>query len=80
MYINKKIGSGNNASASNNGNNQIETPGAGALTASAQERRAACIALLLQWRGVKLPSSEEKERIQMDATDRVSSSLNEMYN
>lgn len=64
-------GSGSSITCSNNGNNQTEATGSGALTASAQERRAACIALLLQWRGVRLPSSDEKERIQMDALDRV---------
>lgn len=37
---------------------------------SAQERRAACVMLLLQWRGVPL-SNGDKEKISLTAVDQV---------
>jgi ankyrin repeat and IBR domain-containing protein 1 len=37
---------------------------------SAQERRAACVMLLLQWRGVSL-SNGDKEKISLTAIDQV---------
>jgi len=37
---------------------------------SAQERRAACVALILQWRGVPL-NSGGRERIDLQAQDQV---------
>ncbi|XP_039298971.1 uncharacterized protein LOC111051560 isoform X2 [Nilaparvata lugens] len=37
-------------------------------TFSSQERRAACVALLLQWRGCQL-STGEREKVQVDAQD-----------
>jgi len=37
---------------------------------SAQERRAACVMLLLQWRGVSL-SNGDKEKISLTAVDQV---------
>jgi hypothetical protein len=37
---------------------------------SAQERRAACVALLLQWRGVPL-NSGGRERVDLQAQDQV---------
>jgi hypothetical protein len=37
---------------------------------SAQERRAACVTLLLQWRGVPL-SNGDKEKISLTAIDQV---------
>lgn len=40
-------------------------------TFSAQERRAACVTLLLQWRGVQL-NTGERERIDLTAQDVVS--------
>ncbi|XP_071447083.1 ankyrin repeat and IBR domain-containing protein 1-like [Hetaerina americana] len=36
---------------------------------SAHERRAACVALLLQWRGAVLPPSGERERVDLHAQD-----------
>lgn len=41
-------------------------------TFSAQERRAACVTLLLQWRGVELNSGDQRERVDLTAQDNVS--------
>lgn len=41
-------------------------------TFSAQERRAACVTLLLQWRGVELTYGDQRERVDLTAQDSVS--------
>ncbi|KAG8282877.1 hypothetical protein J6590_027311 [Homalodisca vitripennis] len=38
-------------------------------TFSAQERRAACVTLLLQWRGVELNSGDQREKVDLTAQD-----------
>ncbi|XP_054276599.1 uncharacterized protein LOC128995607 [Macrosteles quadrilineatus] len=38
-------------------------------TFSAQERRAACVTLLLQWRGAELNSGDEREKVDLTAQD-----------
>lgn len=40
-------------------------------TFSAQERRAACVTLLLQWRGVQL-NTGDREKVDLTAQDNVS--------
>lgn len=41
-------------------------------TFSAQERRAACVTLLLQWRGVELNKGDQREKVDLSAQDNVS--------
>ena len=43
-------------------------------TFSAQERRAACVTLLLQWRGVQL-NTGDREKVDLTAQDNVSRPL-----
>ncbi|CAH0386783.1 unnamed protein product [Bemisia tabaci] len=56
-----------------NGNNETALHCACQLgahkTFSSQERRAACVTLLLQWRGVQIDGTNEKEKVEITAQD-----------
>jgi ankyrin repeat/IBR domain-containing protein 1 len=69
-FLNDLGGNPNKKNASNETSLHIACHLEQQKSLSAQERRAACVTLLLQWRGVYLPSGE-RERVDQLSQDQV---------